>query len=250
MNLLVIALAFVCEFVDSSLGMGYGTVLSPVLLLLGFDALDVVPSLLFSECVAGTVAALTHHRVRNVDFRSGSRDTKVALLLATCAIAGTTAAALLAIRLPRQILRIWIGALVLVIGLLILSAVNRSFRFTWRRIAVLGAVASFNKGLSGGGYGPLVTGGQLLSGIRVRNAVGITSLSEAITCLVGCILYGLLKPNINWSLVFCMTTGAVLSVPLAARLVKWIPERLWRIIVGTMIVVLGSLTLIKAISQL
>jgi uncharacterized membrane protein YfcA len=248
MSLLVISLAFLCELVDSSLGMGYGTILSPVLLLIGFEVLDVVPSLLFSECVSGMAAALAHHRMRNVDFRSSSRDTKVALVLTTSAVAGTTAATLLAIRLPRQMLQVWIGVLVLMIGLLILSALNRTFRFTWRRIALLGTVASFNKGLSGGGYGPLVTGGQMLSGIGIRNAVGITSLSEGITCLVGFVVYSMLKPDINWALIFYLTLGAVLSVPFAARLLRWIPERLWRVVVGIVIVVLGTLTLAKAIS--
>jgi len=250
MNVLVIPLAFVCEFVDSSLGMGYGTILAPVLLLMGFEALDVVPALLFSECITGVSAALAHHRVRNVDFHAHSRDTQVALVLASCAVLGTLVATLLAIRLPRPVLQLWIGTLVLVMGLLILGAFNRTFRFTWRRIAFLGTLASFNKGLSGGGYGPLVTGGQVLSGIGVRNAVGITSLSEGITCFVGFILYCLLKPGVNWPLMLSMTLGAVLSVPLAARLLRWIPEKLGRVVVGLVIVILGSLTLTKVISQL
>jgi uncharacterized membrane protein YfcA len=245
MNVLIIAVSFLCEFVDSSLGMGYGTVLTPVLLLLGFEALDVVPALLFSECLSGIAAALAHHRVRNVDFRAHSRDTRVALVLASCAVAGTLAAVLLTIRLPRRVLQAWIGTLVLVMGLLILGAFGRTFRFTWRRIAILGTVASFNKGLSGGGYGPLVTAGQMLSGISVRNAVGITSLSEGITCLVGFVLYCLLKPGINWPLACYVTTGALLSVPLAARLLRWIPEKVGRIVVGAMIVVLGCLTLTR-----
>jgi uncharacterized membrane protein YfcA len=250
MNLLVVALAFLCESVDSSLGMGFGTILSPVLLLLGFEALDVVPSILFSECLTGITAALAHHRMQNVDFRSHSRDTRVALVLASCAVGGTLAATLLAFRLPRPVLQVWIGSLVLVMGLLILGAFQRTFRFTWRRIAILGTLASFNKGLSGGGYGPLVTGGQLLSGVGIRNAVGITSLSEGITCLVGFVLYCLRKPDINWSLIVCVTTGALLSVPLAACLLKWMPERIGRMVVGTIIVVLGALTLTRVISQL
>jgi uncharacterized membrane protein YfcA len=230
--------------------MGYGTILSPILLLLGFEVLDVVPALLFSECVTGISAALAHHRLRNVDFRSHSRDTRVALVLAACAVMGTLVAALLAVRLPRRMLQVWVGTLVFAMGLLILGTFNRTFRFTWRRIAVLGTVASFNKGLSGGGYGPLVTGGQMLAGVGVRNAVGITSLSEGITCFVGFILYCLLKPGVNWSLIACTTTGAVLSVPLAARLLGWIPEKLGRRVVGVVIVVLGCLTLTRVISQL
>ena len=47
--ILLIVSAALCEFVDSGLGMMYGTVLSPVLILLGFSPQDVVPSILFWE---------------------------------------------------------------------------------------------------------------------------------------------------------------------------------------------------------
>jgi uncharacterized membrane protein YfcA len=95
-----------------------------------------------------------------------------------------------------------------------------------------------------------VTGGQVLSGIGIRSAVGITSLSEGITCLVGFVLYCLLKPGVNWSLIVCLTLGAVLSVPLAAGFLRRVPEKPGRIVVGVVIVALGCLTLTKVISQL
>ena len=54
---LLMPLAFVCEFIDSSLGMGYGTSLTPLLLLMGFEPMQVVPAVLFSEFVSGFTAA-------------------------------------------------------------------------------------------------------------------------------------------------------------------------------------------------
>jgi len=41
--------AFICEYVDSTLGMGYGTTLTPVLLLVGFAPMQIVPAILLSE---------------------------------------------------------------------------------------------------------------------------------------------------------------------------------------------------------
>jgi uncharacterized membrane protein YfcA len=46
--------------------MGYGTTLTPVVLLLGFEPLHVVPAVLLSEFVTGLVAAGFHHKVGNV----------------------------------------------------------------------------------------------------------------------------------------------------------------------------------------
>jgi uncharacterized membrane protein YfcA len=50
-------------------------------------------------------------------------------------------------------------------------------------------VAAFNKGLSGGGYGPLVTAGQVVSGLPPKHAVAISSVAESFTCVVGLAAY-------------------------------------------------------------
>jgi len=52
----VILLALSCEYIDSSLGMGYGTTLTPILLLAGFAPVQVVPSILLSEFVTALTA--------------------------------------------------------------------------------------------------------------------------------------------------------------------------------------------------
>ena len=243
----IMPLAFVCEFVDSSLGMGYGTILTPVLLLMGFEPLEIVPAVLLSEFVSGITAACFHHNIKNVNFERNSVDTRVAVVLSALAVIGTVAGVFLAIKIPGEILKIFIGAIVLAMGILILATANRKPCFSWAKISLLGIVASFNKSMSGGGYGPLVMGGQMLSGINVKNAVGITSLSEGVTCLIGVILYFVLSKGADWSLAPWLMAGAVLSVPLAAHTLKRIPERKSKIAVAAVIISLGCLTLGKVI---
>lgn len=242
---LIMPLAFVCEFIDSSLGMGYGTTLTPLLLLMGFEPLQVVPAVLFSEFVSGIIAASFHHSVQNVNFKPHSKDTHVAAVLSIFSVIGVILAVFLAVKLPAQILKIWIGVIVVSMGIFILATFNRTPRFTWRKIIILGTAASFNKGMSGGGYGPLVMGGQLLSGIGVKNAVAITSLSEGVTCFAGIILYFFLKSHIDWSLAPWLMAGAVLSVPLAAHTLKRLTERKIKIAIAIVMVILGCLTLAK-----
>ena len=48
-------------FVDSSLGMGYGTTLTPLLLLMGYEPVEIVPAVLLSECITGVLAGACHH---------------------------------------------------------------------------------------------------------------------------------------------------------------------------------------------
>ena len=245
--LLLMPLAFVCEFIDSSLGMGYGTSLTPILLLMGFEPLQIVPAVLFSEFVSGITAAFFHHSVQNVDFKPHSKDTHIAVVLCACTVIATIAAVFLAVKLPGKILKLWIGGIVVFMGIFILATFKRPPRFTWRKITILGAIAAFNKGMSGGGYGPLVMGGQILSGIGIKNAVAITSLSEGVTCLVGVLLYFFMGQKVDWSLTPWLMAGAVLSVPLAAHALKKLSEKKAKIAIAIVMLVLGVLTLAKAL---
>lgn len=243
--LFIIPLAFVCEFVDSSLGMGYGTILTPILLLIGFEPLQVVPAILLSEFVTGMTAAFFHHSVQNVNFKPKSKDTQVAIVLSIFSVIGVVISVLLAVKLPAKIVKTYISYIVLFMGIFILATRRRQVRFTWRKIIALGTIAAFNKGISGGGYGPLAMGGQMLSGIGVKNAVGITSLSESITCFVGVILYFLLRSRADWTLAPWLMAGALLSVPIAAHTLKRATEENVKLIVGITIVILGCLALLK-----
>ncbi len=65
----IIISAFLCEYMDSTLGMGYGTTLTPVLLLFGFSPMQIVPAVLLSELVTEILAAFFHHWQGNVNFK-------------------------------------------------------------------------------------------------------------------------------------------------------------------------------------
>jgi hypothetical protein len=66
---IIVVLAFACEFMDSSLGMGYGTTLTPALMLFGFQPLQIIPAVLFSELLTGLLAGAFHHYHGNADFK-------------------------------------------------------------------------------------------------------------------------------------------------------------------------------------
>lgn len=248
--LLVCAGAFLCEYVDSALGMGYGTTLTPALILLGFEPEVIVPAVLVSELCSGVLAGLMHHSLGNVTFRRGSKDYKVLAVLALCSLLGTCLAVAVAVNLPKHLLQLWIGVLVALMGVIVLWAPRFAQAFSWPRTIALGLVAAFNKGLSGGGYGPLVTSGQILSGVDPKRSVGITSMAEGLVCLVGAVLYLFVREGaIYWPLAGPLTVGALLSVPLAAWTVKVLPPVDMRRSIGVATLFLGLLMLIKLITQ-
>lgn len=242
---LILSMAFLCEYVDSTLGMGYGTTLTPILLIMGFEPLQVVPCILLSELVTGVMAGFFHHEFGNVDFSRGSDHAKVALSLAICSIVGSLIAVIIAIRLPSWALKTYISLLVLTMGCVILMTLNKKYKFSWKRIFILGSVAAFNKGISGGGYGPVVTGGQILSGINGNNAVGITSLAEGLTCIVGLATYVIAGGGINWALAAPLALGGICSIPISAWSVSRIQTHKMKIYIGVATLILGALTLMK-----
>jgi uncharacterized protein len=240
--------AFVCEYFDSSLGMGYGTTLTPLLLILGFSVRDIVPAVMFSQMIAGFTAGAAHHTLGNVCFARGSRDLHVMLALAGCSVFGGMAAVAFTSSIPDHYLRIWVGCLILAIGLFMLATRHRPpAPFSWRRMLGLGLVASFNKGSSGGGYGPLVMGGQILAGVNEKCAVGITALGEALTCVIYLVINTLAHGFPTWHLALPLCAGALLSVPLAAYTVKLMPPNTLRGAIAYVTLFLGTLALVKVV---
>ena len=241
----IVLIAFFSEYVDSSLGMGYGTTLTPVLVLMGIPPKIVVPAILFSELCTGMTAVFCHHLDGNVDFLKDKVARKTAFLLSMLSVAGSVGAVLLAVKLTTSILTLVIGLIILAVGIVILLTINRQLKFSNSHIVALGTIAAFNKGLSGGGYGPLVTGGQVVSGINAKSAVSITSLAESFACLTGLICYQLFGDGINWKFAIVLSCGALLSVPLSTLTVKKISEKRMRLIIGLITCLLGSLMLSK-----
>lgn len=268
-GLFIICIAFLAEYVDSSLGMGYGTTLTPVLLLMGFNPLQVVPAILLSELITGLSAGFTHHSVGNVNFKPKTmnikkiylaikklgisesfdrgipQNLKVALMIGLTSIFGTIAAVMIAVNIPSFYLKLYIGLLIFTIGLVILLTLNKNSTFSWKKLTTLSLIASFNKGISGGGYGPVITGGQLLAGVDGKNAIGITSLAEGLTCIVGVLAYLFTDGSEDWVLAPYLVIGAIISVPVSAITVKKIQTKKLRGAIGFLTLILGIFTLLK-----
>ena len=237
--------ALVCEYMDSSLGMGYGTTLTPLLLLAGFEPLQIVPAVLFSELLTGVAAGAMHHRDGNVDIFRNALARRTFLLLALLSAVGAVGAVLIAVKISAFWFTLAIVFIVLAMGLMTLVTARRRIRYRAGGILAIGLVAAFNKGLSGGGYGPLVTSGQVVSGVPAKQAVAITSMAEALTCLVGLGAYLMLKGGLDWSLALPLVTGGLLSVPMATATVRGLAEERIRGAVGGMTLILGVVLLVK-----
>ena len=259
--LLIVLAAAGCELLDCSLGMGYGTVLSPVLLIAGFEPLAVIPAVLLSQAFGGLSASAFHHQYRNVDFSWNSKDLRLFFVIAGFGLVAVVFAAVTSLNIPKQALKTYIGVLVLIMGVLIL--LRPTFRYSWQRMIGVGILSAFNKGMSGGGFGPVVTGGQILSGQECKAAVGITTLAEAPICISGFMAYvigkaaatvdgpaleaplsafigAMFEPRVfQWELILALTLGSLAATPFGPLLTRVIHRQAMRYIMGWLIATLG-----------
>jgi uncharacterized protein len=243
--------------------MGFGTALTPVILIMGFLPLHVVPAVLLGQFIGGIVGGITHRRVGNIklDFRNDrgavkrrlngfgylpkSTDSKVIFILGVSGIAGAIIGVFVAVNIPEVVLNIYIGAMVLCVGIWIIIKREKNIKFSWKKLGAFGIIGAFNKGISGGGYGPLITGGQIISGRESRSSVGNTTLVESIICFVAFISYLFLEGNICWKLVIATSIGSILAAPFAAITVKKFNSEKLKLIIGIATIILGISTIIK-----
>ena len=255
-------IALFCEYMDASIGMGYGTALSPILIMMGFLPLQVVPSVLLGQLVGGLAGGFFHQRMGNInlDFRRDeaikkrlrglgyiprSLDSKVIFILAICGFIGALAAVFFALNIPTVALKTYIGIMVLGIGIVILIRRNRESKLSWRGLVGIGLLSAFNKGASGGGYGPLVTGGQIISGREAKSSIGSTTLAEALVCIVAFVGYLILEGDIYWTLAAATSVGSVVAAPLAAMTVRRVNTGKLKFVIGIATSLLGALTIAK-----
>jgi len=278
MIIAIMIIAFFCEYMDSTLGMGFGTTMTPVLMLLGFSPFQIVPAILLSELFTGVLSGSMHHREGNVNFHfkvlnfqriagsiklpkpldpdyhtygiQVSTHLKTVILLLSATMIGASSAVFTARVLPTKWISLYISVMVIAMGVLILICFNSQFKYSWKKIIGLGLLASFNKGLTGGGYGPLVVSGQLLSGVEGKNAIGITSLAEGITCALGVLIYFFTANNsIDWRIAPIIIAGAVFSVPFSVKSVKIMNPKLLKVLIAVLTIILGVVTLLKTLKS-
>ncbi len=244
MLLLLVGLAFAAGFLDTVLGMGYGTVLGPLLLVAGYRLPEVVPALLVSQVIAGLVGARFHHAHGNASFRHDSEHLRVAAVLVAAGLLGGLLGPWAARSLGEGPVRAYMAFMIVTLGLWLLTGRTAS-GCSWGRLVTLGALASVNKGLTGGGYGPLIAGGQMVAGLDPRAAVAITNLAEAVVSLAAVAGYAWWFSGAwRWELVLAVTCGAVLAAPLGTRAVLGLDAVRLRGLVGGATVCLGLLALV------
>ena len=89
---------------------------------------------------------------------------------------------------------------------------GKTLIMTAQKIYVLGFISAFNKALSGGGFGPLVAGGQLVFKDRSeKGAIGSTDFAEAPICLLSFCLWLMINGLPPLSLMIPVCLGSLVG---------------------------------------
>jgi hypothetical protein len=235
--------AFVMEIIDAGLGMCYGTVLAPLLIICGYDVQQVVPAILLSQALGGLCGGFFHHKFDNISLTTNNKDLLFVSMTSGLGILAAVIATLVATNIDKYVLNLYIGFLVTAMGLVILFKKPLIYKFRYDIYIAL--LSAFNKGLSGGGFGPVMTGGQIIIGNECKTSIARTTLSEPLICITGFFMY-LLNAHykMDFTLILILSIGAILGAPLGAKLTSLLDTKVFKIILGVLVLTLGILMLI------
>lgn len=245
---LIVLFAFLFEAFDSAAGMGFGTALAPTLFVLGYDPLQVVPVLLVSEAITGLTAGGIHHTFSNVRFSfSMNEATKLVVLFAGLGSLATAASVVLVyfmLELPDGLIKTYVAVLVISMGALglVRAKIYDPMGYRPRLLIVFALIAGMNKGIGGGGYGPVVTLGQIVSGVFEKSATAITALAEGIVSVVGVVAFLVLSTQgvaIDPLLLPSIFTGGFLAAVTAPYIVRIVPNAVWQYAIPSYAVLIG-----------
>ncbi|MFX0001212.1 MAG: sulfite exporter TauE/SafE family protein [Candidatus Hermodarchaeota archaeon] len=255
--LIIILLAFLFESMDSMAGMGFGTALSPLLFLFGYSPLQVVPTILISEAITGAIDTIFDHEFKNVrySFRPLNDATKISLIMAffgCLAIFTSVILGYFAIKFPDPVIKTYVAILILFMGVSGFIKIKLSkIEFSKRRPKMLigfSALAGFNKGIGGGGYGPVITMGQIFSGIYEKSATAIVSFAESIVSVVGIFTFFLISfvgVDVDLVLLPSLFTGGFFAALLSPYLVRVLPNKVWKYFIPTYAFGIGIYSILR-----
>ena len=179
----VVLVAMFFEFMDASAGMGFGTALTPLLLVMGFDPKQIVPAVMIQQGTAGLVGAFLHREFENVEwkFKPMSETIKLWLIISIVgciAVTFSITAVYAYLHVAKVWIKVYVAVLLLMMGVISLYQGRKDKPYKPKKMFGFAALAGFNKGVGGGGYGPVVTIGGLISGVPVKSMLAVTAICE------------------------------------------------------------------------
>jgi uncharacterized protein len=241
--LYALAIGLAAQLVDGALGMAYGVTANTMLLATGLSPVAATSTVHVAEAFTTAASGLSHWRLGNIDKRIFNR-------IVVPGVIGGVVGVLLITSIDGRVLRPWISAYLLLIGLFIIYRAFFEVRWTGlfgNRLIPLAFSGGFADSVGGGGWGPVVTTTLLASGHEPRTTVGSVNAAEFFVTLASGFSFALLVGIQTWESVAGLILGGLIMAPFAARLTSRINRKLALVLVGLLISGLSLWTIARAV---
>ena len=243
--LLIFILSILVGLIGFVLGGGFGTILTPILILLGFDPLSAIFLVLVAQFFGEAVATVLHHRVGNANFNHNSVDSKFGVVLGVSGVVSLVGV-FIALSIDKLLLINYNAIILVVLGIIvILARGSTENRLSMNKVVIIGSVASINKALTGGNYGPTILAGSLIFGGDIKKTIAIISLAETIACGVAVIGYVMSGIFVPLEVLLSAILGTTLATIPSVLFVKKTSNGKLKKIIGLLMVSLGIVLMLK-----
>ncbi len=244
--LLVAGLVLAISFVLSMFGLGGAQLYVPIFYWLGMSLKgEAILLALTINFVTQTSAFLFYRRKKLVDFKTG-------IPLIVAAIPMTFVGAHLTHKIPDHFIALFIGLFLIALGLQRIHhpAVTPIARNTRERILfglLAGGVIGLLIGMLGIGGGSLVVPTLLLLGLTPKHAAATSAFVTSISTLSGSAAHWKMG-TMPVMIVVITALAAIIGSQLGARfMTKRLPERLMTVLLGILLILIGSIFIVKEV---
>jgi uncharacterized membrane protein YfcA len=239
---LLLAIGFVAQLVDGTLGMAYGVLANAAMLTMGLPPAQASALIHTAEIFTTGASAASHLYHRNVDWRIVAR-------LGVTGVLGAILGAWILSNTDVGAARRLVYGYLLLMGLYILWQSTRialAPRTPAGWIPPLGFLAGFLDATGGGGWGPVTTSTLLGSGHAPRQTVGSVNTAEFFVTVAAATTFFAELGASHLEYLIPLVLGGLLAAPFGGWAVKHVPARALMIAVGVLIVTLSVFQLLRA----
>lgn len=247
--LAMVLVGYLAQFVDGTLGMGYGVFSASLLVSIGLYPVVASASVHTAEVFTTLLSGVAH-------FKFGNIKRELVLSLAISGITGGVAGACFLASVPGETIKPWVTVILLVMGLLILYRFlagknpipSGNSGHSPVRLGLLGFIAGFMDAIGGGGWGPIATPSLILSGKdEPHQVVGSVNLVEFFVTLAETVTFLVtVGPEaFRWDIVVALLIGGAIAAPAAAFVCRKLPAKALGSLIGVLLIGLNVRTLLK-----
>lgn len=239
-----LAVGFLAQAIDGALGMAYGITATTFLLSSGASPAAASASVHIAEVFTTGLSGISHAKLGNVN-------KSLFLRLLLPGIIGAVLGAVVITQFDGDLLKPFISAYLLLMGLYILRKAYRHMAAPKapKHVAKLALFGGFVDAAGGGGWGPVVTTTLIGSGSDPRTTIGSVNFAEFFLTIASATSFILLagQPS-TWTMVAGLVLGGLFAAPFAALLCKKIPAKMLMTIVGCLITFISAYNVYNSLS--